>query len=95
LAYHNGCPFSPVGIDKPGDEPLFREFIHKLADSLLDIYNVLPGDLSSQVALTHNCHPNALPSDPGVTKLPNLLGPLSLPTLGSAPRWPLSFAWAL
>jgi hypothetical protein len=24
LAYHNGCPFSPVGIDNPVGEPFFR-----------------------------------------------------------------------
>ena len=95
LAYNDGCPFSPVGIIKPRDEPLFWELTHKLADSPLDAYNVLSGDLNSRVALTHNCHPNALQSGPGVTQLPNLLGPLSRPALGSTARRPLSFAWNL
>jgi len=27
LAYHNGSPFSPVGIDEHGGEPLLRELI--------------------------------------------------------------------
>ena len=37
---------------------------------------------------THNFHPNDLPSGPGVTQLPYLLGPLSLPAPGSAPTLP-------
>jgi hypothetical protein len=38
LAHHNGCPFGPVGIDKPGGEPPFRKPIHEPTDSLLDAY---------------------------------------------------------
>jgi hypothetical protein len=42
LAYHNGCPFSPVGIDNLGVNHS-SGVIHKPADSPLDFYNVLPG----------------------------------------------------
>lgn len=47
LANHDGCLFSPVGIDQPGGEPLFRELINKPADSSLDVNKVHFGDLES------------------------------------------------
>ena len=76
LTDNNGCPFGPVGINKAEGELLFRGLIHKPADSTLDVCKVVSGDLNPWVALAHSCHPNALPSGPGVTQLPNLLGPI-------------------
>ena len=71
------------------------ELIHKLADCPLNIYKVFFGYLTLWVILAYNHYPDALPSDPGVTKLPTLFGPLSLPTLASASGRLLSLAWAL
>ena len=93
VADHNSRPFRPIGFDQPGGEPLFRELVHKSANRLLDIRKVLFGDLTRRIILLDNGHPKALPSDPGITKLPNLFEPLSPPP-GSAPGGLLSFAWA-
>ena len=82
---HNGSPLSPEHINKPGGEPLFRELIHKPAKSSLNVSEVIFGDLSLQIALTDNGHPDALPSGCGMAKLPSSSGPLGLPTPRSAP----------
>jgi hypothetical protein len=62
-----------------------RELIHKQANCLQDIHKVFPGDLTSRVVLTYDCHPSALLSGPGITNMPTLSGSLGLPALGSAP----------
>jgi len=67
-----------------GGEPIFREIIHKLADRPRNILKVLFGELILWIIFTDNSQPNALPRDPGITKLPILFGPLSLPLHRSA-----------
>jgi hypothetical protein len=65
--------FHPVGVDQPGDEPLLRELIHKLADRPLDVYKIFFGELALRLVFTHNHHPKALPGSPGITKLPSII----------------------
>jgi hypothetical protein len=89
LADHNRFPLGS-GVDQPRSEPLFREPVHKLANSLLYSRKFIR-NRSPCVILTHNGHPNNLPGGPGITKLPSLLGPLSLP----APRGTPNDLWLL
>ena len=93
MADHISRPFGPIGINQTGDEPYFREFVHKPADRPLDICKVFFGDLTLWIVLTDTLHPKALPGDHGITKLPNPFGLLILSPLRNAHGRPLSLAW--
>jgi len=45
LKYQNDNPFSPVSINGPWGEILFRELIHKPTNRSLDAYKIFLGDL--------------------------------------------------
>jgi hypothetical protein len=47
------------------------------------------------IAITHNCHQNALLSGSGIAWLPNFFEPLCLPALRFAPGWLLALTGAL
>jgi hypothetical protein len=95
LAYYNDSPFSLKHVNEPGDETLFREFIHKPANSSLNGIKVIFGDLILRITFTYSGHPDVLLSDCGITKLPSSSGSLSLPNPRSAPGQPLVFTWTL
>jgi hypothetical protein len=84
------APFAQYVSTSLGFKPILRELIHKPADRFLDKHKINPIDLISGIIFIHNCHPDALLGGPGVTKLPNLFGPLSLPATQSTSGLPLS-----
>jgi hypothetical protein len=65
------------------------------ANRLLYGCKVIFKKLCLGITLTHNGHPDALSGGSGIAKLPNLLGPLSLPAPWGATRQPLALAWTL
>jgi len=83
LAY-NGSPFSLKHVDEPGGETLFREFIHKPANSSLNVIKVIFGDLILRIIFTYSGHPDALLSGCSITKLPSSFGSIC-PTPGVLP----------
>jgi len=95
LAYHNGRPFSPVGIDELVGEPLLRETVHKPINCPLDVEDVLLGDLPLWVGITDNGHSQTLLSSLGITQLSSMSVPLRLPAVRSDARGSLVLAGTL
>jgi len=95
LAHQNDRPFSSLGSDELGSEPLLREPIHKPTNSQMDVDEFLLGDLHILVAIICDNRPQTLLRSLDIAQMPVTSGCLCLPGVRSATRGSLEVARTL